>query len=494
MTGTSGQDAGEIRVRFAPSPTGYLHIGGARTAIFNWLFARKHRGKFLLRIEDTDVARSSAEMVEAIFSGLQWLGLDWDEEPVFQSSRLTVYAECADRLVQDGKAYKCFCSQERLQQLRERAAREKLDYKYDRHCLTLTPDDVQEREARGEPYVVRFKVGEGATRFEDRVYGKIAVQNKQIDDFVILRSDGRPTYHLAVVVDDHDMGISHVIRGSDHLSNTPKHLMLFEAFGWAAPQFAHVPLIMGPDGQRLSKRHGATAIEAYRDAGYLPDAMLNFLALLGWSSGDDRELFSREELIQAFDLSGISKKSAVFDERKLEWMNGQYLNGMAADAFLELLVKELRAAGLVDDRFVAARREWLRTLAALVQPRLRKLSDLPAMTAYFFQDPTDYEERGAAKHWREPALPEWLSRLRERLAGLSSFGPEEIETAVRSLAAELGIGAGKLIHPTRLALTGLSSSPGLFEIMALLGKDTVLRRLDRALAVLSEGSFAASEA
>ncbi len=470
----------EVRVRFAPSPTGFLHVGGARTAIFNWLFARKHRGQFFLRIEDTDVARSGEEMVRAIFNGLQWLGLDWDGEVVFHSQRFGVYKVLAEQLVQQKKAYRCFCSAEKLQADREQAVQEKRTYKYDRACLRLSEDEIRARESAGQPYVIRLKVRDGQTAFRDAVYGDVKFENQQLDDFILLRSDGLPTYHLAVVVDDKHMHITHVIRGDDHLSNTPKHILLYEAFGWAPPVFAHVPLILGPDKQRLSKRHGATSIEEYEKAGYLPDAVFNFLTLLGWSPGDDREIFSRAELIEAFDLSGISKKSAVFDERKLEWMNGQYLNAMSVEEFAVLMIKRLQEAGLPD----VGKSEVCSKVAALIKPRVRRLTEIPGMTSYFFHDPVSYDEKGAAKYWRDAEVVSVFEQISDRLADLNVFNAANIEHVFRSLAEELGVPAAQIIHPTRLALTGQTSSPGLFEIIEILGKDTVARRLQKAVAFL----------
>lgn len=469
----------QVRVRFAPSPTGFLHVGGARTAIFNWLFARKHRGEFFLRIEDTDAARSGEEMVQAIFNGLRWLGLNWDGEVVFQSQRFEVYKEFAQQLVEQRQAYRCFCSPEKLQAEREQAVKEKRTYKYDRTCLRLSDDEIRARENEGRPYVIRLKIRDGQTAFHDAVYGDVKFDNQQLDDFILLRSDGLPTYHLAVVVDDKHMHITHVIRGDDHLSNTPKHILLYEAFGWEPPVFAHVPLILGPDKQRLSKRHGAASIEEYEKAGYLPEAVFNFLTLLGWSPGDDREIFSRAELIDAFDLSGISKKSAVFDERKLEWMNGQYLNAMGVEEFAGVMLKKWQEAGFS----VAGDSKVWTKVATLIKPRVRKLTDIPAMTNYFFNDPADYDPVGVAKYWQDDVASVFQSII-DRLGEIKVFNADHVEQAFRTQAEELGVPAAKIIHPTRLAVTGQTSSPGLFEIIEILGKDTVLRRLQKAVAYL----------
>lgn len=475
-----------VRVRFAPSPTGYLHVGGARTAIFNWLFARKHSGKFLLRLEDTDVARSGQEMVDAIIHGLKWLGLDWDEEPVYQSHRFDIYKKAAHELIAKDRAYKCFCSAERLQQVREKAVREKSEYKYDRHCRNLSPEEIKCSESAGTRFVIRLKVGEGETVFSDEVYGNIKFNNSQIDDFVLLRSDGHPTYHLAVVVDDNAMAITHVIRGDDHLSNTPKHILLYRAFGWQPPVFAHVPLILGPDKQRLSKRHGATSVSEYEKAGYLPEAVMNFLALLGWSSGDDRELFAREELIREFTIAGISKKSAVFDEKKLKWMNGQYLNRMDAEKLLELVMPQILSEQLLNEEAVRENRDYLLRVVKLLQPRLKRLSEFSEKVNYFLREPETYEEKAVSKYWQDETVIDTYNQLIGRLEKVAHFKAENIEPVIRNLAEELGLSAAKLIHPIRLALTGQEVSPGIFEVTELLGKETVLRRLRKAIRYLED--------
>ena len=368
-----------LRVRFAPSPTGYLHIGSARTFIFNWLYARHHGGTFILRVEDTDVARSSNEMISGILEGLRWLGIDWDEgpevggpfAPYLQSERLDRHREAAGRLVRSGHAYNCYCSGDRLRQERERAEQAGAAWKYDRTCLALTPDERTALEAAGAPHAVRFNVPSGLVTFDDQVHGPIEVDGATIEDFVILRSDGVPTYHLSVVVDDADMHITHVVRGDDHISNTPKHLLLFRALGVEPPVFAHVPLILGQDKKRLSKRHGATSVTEYARAGYLPAAMVNFLALLGWSPGGDRELMTREELVEAFALTGISGGNAVFNTEKLDWMNGQYIAKLAPETLATLLTPYFAEAGLAPGGDAA----WLSRLLGLLQPRAKRLAD-----------------------------------------------------------------------------------------------------------------------
>lgn len=482
-----------VRVRFAPSPTGYLHVGGARTAIFNWLYARKQGGRFLLRIEDTDVVRSQTAQVDAIFQGLQWLGLTWDESPLYQSSRFEIYRKFAFMLVEQGAAYKCFCSPERLRELRERAEKNKGEYKYDRACLNLTGEEIAQRERDNQTFVIRFKVKAGITSFTDQIYGDIQVKNSQLDDFIILRSDRNPTYHLAVVVDDHEMQITHVIRGEDHLSNTPKHVLLYEAMGWKCPIFVHVPLILGPDRQRLSKRHGATAMTEYQKAGYLPDAMFNFLALLGWSTGDDRELFSKEDLIQAFSLKGIMKKSAVFDEKKLLWMNGQYLMAMSDESLLQMLLPELINAGLTTEQFAQKNRDYLLKIIRLLKTRARRLVEFVTMSKYFFHQPEEFDQKGMEKFWQDPAQADKFVQLIERLNILENFTADNVERILRALALEWEISAAGIIHPTRLAITGRTVSPGLFEIMEMLGKKAVIARLKKVVEYLTKNEAVEQE-
>jgi glutamyl-tRNA synthetase len=474
-----------IAVRFAPSPTGYLHIGGARTAIFNWLFAKKHAGKFFLRIEDTDVQRSGEEMTQAILDSLRWLGLDWHGEPIYQSKRFEIYKDFAHRLLREGKAYRCFCSPEQIAAARERAVEEKETFKYDGRCRRLSASEIESNLAANKPFAIRFAIQSGgATTFKDEVHGEVSFDNEAIGDFVILRSDGWPTYHLAVVVDDHEMGISHIIRGDDHISNTPKQVLLYNAFGWPMPVFAHVPLILGPDKTRLSKRHGATAVGEYARKGILPEALLNFLALLGWAPGDDREVLSKAELIELFDLSGIAKSNAVFDEKKLEWMNGQYIGQTTVDR-LEPLVKDAFVnAGVASAAELENNRLYFHQVIDLLKSRVKLIPDFVAYGAYFFRDPEQYEEAARAKHWKDAQVGERLEKLAARLAELKNFSAPALEDAVRQLAEEMNMSAARLIHPARLALTGFGVSPGLFETMALLGQERVVARLRKAVKIL----------
>ncbi|MBI3050211.1 MAG: glutamate--tRNA ligase [Acidobacteria bacterium] len=477
------------RVRFAPSPTGYLHVGGARTALFNWLYARRHRGTFVLRIEDTDVQRSSADMVTGILEGLRWLGLDWDEGPevggprgpYFQSGRLDRYRAAAARLVAEGHAYYCYCSPERLRDEREKAEARGEAWQYDRACLNLAPERIAELEAVAAPRAIRFKVPSTHTAFEDIVHGRIAFDPRSIEDFVVLRSDNHPTYHLSVVVDDVEMGITHVIRGDDHISNTPKHLLLFEALGVTPPTFAHVPLILGADKKRLSKRHGATSVTEYRRQGYLPAAMVNFLALLGWSPGDDRELLSVAELVDSFSLEGISGGNAVFNVEKLEWMNGQYIARLPAGELAGAVEPFLADAGLP----VPRDRGWFHRLLDLLRPRAKRLTDFAELARPFLVDTVEYEPHAVEKHLDAPDVGAHVAALAAALRTTDPFDEPHVEATVRGTAAERGVKAGVLIHATRVAVTGRTTSPGLFEVLVLLGRERSVARLERLVNFLA---------
>ena len=478
------------RVRFAPSPTGYLHVGGARTALFNWLYARRHGGIFVLRIEDTDVERSSADMVTGILEGLRWLGLDWDEgpeaggphAPYFQSERGHRHREAAAQFLEQGRAYYCFCSPERLRDEREKAEARGEAWQYDRTCLALDPSRVAQLLADGAPKAVRFKVPAGKTAFDDAVKGHIEFDSANIEDFVIVRSDGHPLYHLSVVVDDVDMGITLVIRGDDHISNTPKHVLLFEALNAPVPRFAHVPLILGADKKRLSKRHGATSVTEYRNQGYLPAAMVNFLALLGWSPGDDRELLSKAELIESFTLEGISGGNAVFNTEKLDWMNGQYI-GRLTTAELAALVRPLLAQSELDLHPLVADPNTLGLMLELLRPRAKRLTDFVEQAAPLLREPSEYEP-AAEKHLSIPGLAGHLEALMEALKAVEPFSETAVEAALRAVATDRNLKAGVLIHATRIALTGRTMSPGLFEVMVLLGREQTLARLARLATVL----------
>ena len=480
------------RVRFAPSPTGFLHVGGARTALFHWLYARRHGGAFVLRIEDTDIERSSADMVTGILDGLRWLGLTWDEgpgiggphAPYFQSGRLDRYRAAAQRLIESGHAYDCYCSPERLRLERERAEQEGHAWKYDRTCLALPPDRQRELRESGVPRAVRFKVPDGATAFDDDVHGRIEFDGANIEDFVILRSDDHPTYHLSVVVDDADMEITHVIRGDDHISNTPKHVLLFQALGAPAPRFAHVPLILGADKKRLSKRHGATSVMEYERQGYLPQAMVNFLALLGWSPGDDRELMTADALVAAFTLGAISTGNAVFNTEKLDWMNAQYIARMPADELADAVLPLFARDGLGADPLVADRRSFLRLLE-LLRPRVKRLTEFVTQGRPLLADPEEYDPEAVSRHLAGPDLAAHVAALVNALGATLPFDESHVEAAVRRTAAERGIKAGQLIHATRIALTGRAVSPGLFELIVWLGPGRTAARLTRLVAFLN---------
>ncbi len=471
-----------IRTRFAPSPTGFLHVGGARTALFNYLFARHGNGLFLLRIEDTDRERSLPEHTQSILNSLHWLGLEWDGEPVYQSVRMQEHRKLCSDLFEQGAAYPCFCTHDSLREKREAAVKAGLDTRYDRTCLSIAQSEARSRMQR-ESFVLRFRIPEGETVFDDRVHGRISVRHQEIDDFVIQRSDGSPVYQIAVVADDHDMEITHVIRGDDHLTNTVKQILIYRAMQWSLPEFAHVPLILGEDKKRLSKRHGATSVEAYREQGILPEAMVNFLALLGWSPGDDLERMNLAELTGAFTLDRISGKPAVFDLKKLEWMNAAVLSELPESALIERLQPALSVLHESADEDVPEER--LLRMIALLKPRLKNLNDFQSQAACFFRDPESFEPKAREKYWSDEEVPGRLETLLRRLDSLEDWNETALEEALRSEAEKMGIGAGKLIHPVRLALTGSGSSPGLFEVMSLLGKETVIRRIKKGIDTLA---------
>jgi glutamyl-tRNA synthetase len=469
--------ASSPRVRFAPSPTGYLHVGGARTALFNWLFARHCGGTFILRIEDTDFERSSEAMVEGILEGMRWLGLDWDEGPFFQSQRLPLYQASAQKLIDSGHAYYCFCTKEELEARRA----EGTTAMYDRRCRNVDRAESEKRRLAGQPAAVRFSVPDGgATSFNDAVLGKVEFANTEIEDFVLLRSDGIPTYHLSVVADDIDMRLTHIIRGADHISNTPKQVLQYQALGADLPIFAHVPLILGPDKTRLSKRHGATSVIAYKDMGIVPEAFRNFLALLGWSPGSKqdpahkgREIFSAEDLIQLFSLEGISKSNAVFDNDKLAWFNTEYIRASDSNKLLPLIQIEWQAAESVPTRT----QEEILAAIDLLKPRARSLKDFAGLFRAYFSDDFEYDPAAVTKFLADPSLPLLLQELAARYAAAPDFTEASAEQILRDFATERGIKAGALINGSRVALTGQAVAPSLFAVMALIGKDRVVQRL-----------------
>jgi len=460
-----------VRTRFAPSPTGMLHIGGARTALFAWLYARHHGGQFVLRIEDTDRERSTDEATRVILDGLKWLGLDWDEEPVFQAARQAEHVRAVEQLIEKGQAYRCYCSRDELDQMREsqRAAGKKP--MYDGRCRQ------RQEQPEDQPYVIRFRSpDEGETIVNDLVLGPVSFPNAELDDLILLRSDGTPTYNLAVVVDDAAMGITHVVRGSDHLNNTPRQIQLYQALGLPIPQFAHIPLIHGPDGAKMSKRHGSVAITEYREQGYLPDAMNNYLARLGWSHGDE-EVFSREQLIELFDLSQVGKAAARFDQQKLDWLNGHYLR-QADPADLVEEVARLMAVDISTGPDLAA-------VIASLQERSKNLVDLAEGARFFYQAPTEYQEKAVKKNFRDTTWP-LVEQFITGIEAIDEFSGEEAHKLISSICETEGVGMGKLAQPIRILISGGPVSPPIDLTLGLLGKDETLKRLKTGMAALHQ--------
>jgi glutamyl-tRNA synthetase len=515
-------DQQTVRVRFAPSPTGHLHLGGARTALYNYLYARHTGGVFVLRIEDTDAQRSTKESYEGILRGLRWLSLEWDEGPdvggeygpYMQSARGVLYHSEANRLLDEGKAYFCFCSSEDIDAMKMEAREKKLDVKYDGRCRNLTPDEVQETLDRNIPHVIRFKMpAEGEVRFRDVIRGEFTFSNEELDDFVMIKSDGKPTYNFAVVVDDFHMKISHVIRGDDHISNTPRQVHLYRALGYRLPKFAHLPMILGSDRTRLSKRHGATSIDFYRDKHYLPEAMVNYLALLGWSLDDKRELFSRKALIEKFSLRRISRNPAMFDTDKMEWINAEHFKNLDLMQKTKLVYRVLEEMELlppdfevdltkpVDLRLVPGKepvnngqnqagtlldeREFQRLALILkvLGNRLKLLREVPEKLGYFYRDDYMRNEDAVHRHLMRGEVTERLNELAAMYEKLHYFDREGVEEVLRALADEMGLEAGELIHPARVALTGMNVSPDIFWVIVLLGKAKTVERLRAAAAI-----------
>lgn len=476
----------EIRVRFAPSPTGYLHVGGLRTALYNYLFARHNNGKFILRIEDTDRARFVEGAVENLLETLNWVELDFDEGPnkggdygpYFQSERLDIYTKHINELIENDHAYHCFCSAERIQKLREEQSAKKEQAMYDKHCLGLSKDEVQAKLKAGESYVVRLNVPRGEKiLIDDMVRGKVDFNSDIVDDQVLIKSDGYPTYHLANVVDDHLMKISHVIRGEEWLSSTPKHALLYDFFGWERPKFAHLPLLLNPDKSKLSKRQGDVAVEDYRKKGYLKEALLNFVALLGWNAGDDVEIYEMDELINKFSIDRVNKAGAVFAVEKLDWLNFEHLKKKDRTEILEMLKEELKGskyAGLeIDD-------EYLLNVIDAMRERVTFISEFYTKSFYFFEAPTEYDQKTLQKRWKEDSA-ELLKKLRDEFVKLENPTKEDFETTLKGLAENLDIGMGKLVHPVRIAVSGEGQGPGVFDLLYIIGKDEVINRINRAL-------------
>jgi glutamyl-tRNA synthetase len=454
-----------IRSRFAPSPTGYLHLGGARTALFNWLYARHHGGKFILRIEDTDVARSTAESTQEILDGLRWLGLDWDEGPYFQSERSSIYQEHIDKLIELNHAYRCVCSPEVLQEKRKKALAEKKKPKYDGTCR-----DRSEPVSPDLPHVVRSRTPEaGSTEFEDRIKGKISFLNSELDDLIIRRTDGTPTYNFVVVVDDITMGITDIIRGDDHINNTPRQILLYQALGYLPPRFAHVPMILGSDRTRLSKRHGATSVTAYREMGYLPEALMNYLARLGWSSGD-QEIFSQAELIEKFNLDQVGKSAGIFNPEKLLWLNAHYIKTSPAEKIASLLPEYLDSAAKEKDS------QRLRKIILSLNERSKTMQEMAQNAAFYFWDKIDYHSQLTEKFFTAEKL-EIFGLLLEKIQQVDRWDETAIEELIIQVIDERKIRLKDIAQPLRVALTNSKVSPGIYEIMAILGKEQVKKRL-----------------
>jgi len=482
-----------VRVRFAPSPTGRPHVGNVRTAMFNWLLARHTGGKFILRIEDTDVARKVKGALEAILDGLKWLGLDWDEGPevggdsgpYFQSQRLSLYREAAERLVAQGDAYYCYCSPERLEEMRAEQVRRKQPPGYDRRCRDLSPEERAQREKEGITPVVRFKVPlEGQTRFNDLIWGELVFENGTIDDFVLLKSDGYPTYHLANVVDDSAMKISHVIRAEEWISSTPRHIFLYRALGLEPPQFVHHPMILGPDRAKLSKRHGAVSILEYREQGYLPETMFNFLSLIGWSLDDKTEIMSRQELVENFSLERIGKTGAIFNHEKLYWMNGVYLRELSHEDLLRKIMPFLES-GLPKEIKRPISKAYVSLFLPLIRERINTLAEAAKYADFFFLDKLEYDASLLmGKKMSAATTLRALKAAQEKLSSLESFNHDLLEGTLRSLAEELRLKAGQLFNPLRVATTGRTAAPPLFETMVVLGKERCLKRIRVAVGKL----------
>ncbi len=480
-----------IRVRFAPSPTGFLHIGGARTALFNWLFARHHIGTFILRIDDTDEERSTEESMREIYDSLKWLGLDWDEGaivggpygPYVQSERGSIYRKYAQKLIESGNAYNCYCTPEELNQMREQAQAEKRPPRYNGKCRNLTAEDRRKLEAEGRKPAIRLKIPEGIIVVQDLILGESKIKSSALQDEVIVRSDGSPLYNLTSIVDDIEMHISHVIRGAEHLNNTPKQLLICRALGIEPPQFAHVPLVFDNKGEKLSKRrHGdLVAVGKYRDEGYLPEALINFLVRLGWSYDDKEEIFSVDDLIEKFDLGRVGKSGSVFDIKKLQWLNGQYVMLLEPPARTDAVIPFLQRDGLLEAELSPERRAWLEKIVEAVGERLTTLADITTYTSYFFTDDFEYDPQAVKKWWTKDNPAEILGGLRDVLAAIEGFEVEKVEGAIWTYLDEKGIQRIKGMQPLRIALTGKSVGPGLFDIITLLGKEKVIERLERAI-------------
>lgn len=479
-----------IRVRFAPSPTGYLHVGGLRTALYNYLFARKNNGKFILRIEDTDRNRYVEGAVENLIEALKWCGLEFDEGPetigqfgpYLQSQRLDIYQEHIKELISNGSAYYCFCTSQRLETLKEEQQKLKLPQaKYDKHCLMLNKNEIKEKLENNTPFVIRLNIQSNQRIiFDDIVRGRVEFDSNNVDDQILIKSDGYPTYHFANVVDDHLMQISHVIRGEEWLSSTPKHVLLYDSFKWERPIFAHLPLLLNPDRSKLSKRQGDVAVEDYRAKGYLNDALVNFIALLGWNAGDDQEFYYLKELIEKFSLERVNKSGAVFDLEKLNWLNAEHLRKKSNEEILPMLKISIQQSAFSRQQFSD---QYLLNIISGMKERVAFVKEYLSKSPYFFEPPSEYEEAAVQKNWK-PETPEHLRKLYDAFSLLINPTKEDYEDALTKVAEELNAGKGKLIHPLRLAVSGISTGPGVFDIVVILGKEEVLKRIQRALELI----------
>lgn len=492
-----------IRTRFAPSPTGSMHVGNAHTALFNWLYARKYGGDVVLRIEDTDELRSTPEAMDVIYGGLSWLGIDWDEGPdkggpcgpYVQSERLDIYQRHVDELLATGKAYRCYCTPDEVEQRREIMRARGLPPRYDGKCESLTEHQCEQLAAEGREACIRFRMKRtGNTVINDRIQGEVVYGNDLCGDAVIMKASGFPTYHFAVVVDDAAMGITDVIRGDGHLPNTQIHLQLQEALALPHPRYAHLPMILGEDRTKLSKRHGAVSIMEYQELGYLPEAMVNILALLGWSPGDEREVLSREEILDAFSLEGCSKAASVFDIKKAEWLNGEYMKQLAPEDLARRVHPRLVEAGLMEAEPTPERWEWLAGVVDLMKERAKLLSTYVQWAAYFFTDEYDYEDRAREKWLSKEETPATLEALADAFEALGAWDAVSIEGTVRELAETLGVGAGKVIHPCRAAVTGTTVGPSLFHLLELIPREDVVARLRRTAELSRAGQLAPRDA
>ena len=475
-----------VRVRFAPSPTGYLHVGGLRTALYNYLFAKKNNGKFILRIEDTDRNRYVEGAAENLISTLNWVGLDYDEGPAkegncgpyYQSQRLNIYKEYSQKLINNKNAYYCFCSSERLTEIREQQQKQGLQPKYDKHCLNLSQEEINKNLRDNLPYVIRLNVpAEQKIIIQDIIRGTVEFESNIIDDQVLIKSDGYPTYHLANVIDDHLMKITHVIRGEEWLSSTPKHILLYEFFGWEKPVFAHLPLLLNSDRSKLSKRQGDVAVEDYKAKGYLKEALINFVALLGWTAGDDKEFYYLNELIEKFSLERVNKSGAIFNVEKLDWLNAEHLRNKSNSDLLSLLKEEIQNSKFKDQNYTD---EYLIKVIEAMRERVSFIKEYLEKSPYFFEAPVSFEEETIKKRWKDDSA-DLLKKLSEKISSLENPYKEDYEAALKSTAEELQIGNGKLIHPLRLAVSGMGSGPGVFDIVDIIGQKETLDRINFAV-------------